>query len=213
MRAAELVVAGASRSERERSGGSHHAHQEVAALVSAVRSGDQAAWDGLVDRFSPMLWAVARGVGLNAADASDVCQTTWLRLLESLPAIEQPERVSGWLATTVRREAIRTSQRAARTLPTDEERVFDAMCIETPPEPSTDELFARELQTAVAELPERSRSLIAMLLVDPPLPYSEISDVLAMPVGSIGPTRARIFAAVRTKLERRGISGCDLASE
>ena len=77
----------------------------------------------------------------------------------------------------------------------------------------TDDLFVRELAAAVADLPERSRALIALLLVDPPLPYSDISRTLSMPIGSIGPTRARILATIRTKLERRGISASDVASE
>ena len=159
-----------------------------------------------------MLWAVARSTGLNAADAGDVCQTTWLRLLENLHSIEQPDRVAGWLATTVRREAIRTAQRSGRSVLTDENRVFDAVRSEPAPGLPADELFVRELAVAVAGLPERSRALIALLLVDPPLPYSDISRTLGMPIGSIGPTRARILATIRTKLERRGISASDVAS-
>ena len=159
-----------------------------------------------------MLWAVARSTGLNAADARDVCQTTWLRLLENLRSIEQPDRVAGWLATTVRREAIRTAQRSNRSVLTDENRVFDAVRHEPAPDLPADDLPVRELAVAVADLPERSRALIALLLVDPPLPYGDISRTLGMPIGSIGPTRARILATIRTKLERRGISVSDVAS-
>src|SRR6478735_4256542 len=101
--------------------------EDLGSLVRAAGSGDQTAWDHLVDRFSPMLWAVARSTGLNTADARDVCQTTWLRLLENLRNIEQPDRVAGWLVTTVRREAIRTAQRSGRAVLTDENRVFDAV--------------------------------------------------------------------------------------
>jgi RNA polymerase sigma factor (sigma-70 family) len=188
-------------------------HQQLAALVRAAADGDQVAWDGLVDRFSPMLWSVARSTGLNAADAGDVCQTTWLRLLENLQRIDHPERVAGWLATTVRREAIRTSQRGGRSVLTYEPRTFDAVRHEPAPELPRDDFFVRELAAAVAELPERSRTLIGLLLAEPALTYSEISETLTMPVGSIGPTRARILATIRAKLERRGISASDVASE
>lgn len=189
------------------------AYRELAALVVAAADGQQSAWDTLVDRFSPMLWSVARSTGLNDADAGDVCQTTWLRLLESLPRIEQPERIAGWLATTVRREAIRTSQRRGRAVLTGENRVFDAVRSEPPPELPADAGHVDELARAVSQLPDRSRALIALLLVEPPLPYSQISETLGMPIGSIGPTRARILASIRTKLERRGISAADIASE
>jgi RNA polymerase sigma factor (sigma-70 family) len=155
---------------------------------------------------------VARSTGLNAADAGDVCQTTWLRLLEHLAGLEHPERVAGWLATTVRREAIRTSQRGGRSVATDDDRVFDARRRQPPPDLPPDDQFTARLAGAVAALPERSRTLIALLLADPPLSYVEISGVMDMPVGSIGPTRARVLAVLRARLEREGISAADLAS-
>ena len=53
------------------------------------------------------------------------------------------------------------------------------------------------LLSALAELPERQRALLLLLIEDPPLSYDEISRRLEMPVGSIGPTRARALARVR----------------
>ncbi len=212
VRVADLQVADESSSSAS-ARTSPAANRELVALVQAAGNGDQAAWDRLVDRFSPMLWSVARSTGLNAADAGDVCQTTWLRLLENLPRIEHPERVAGWLATTVRREAIRTSQRGCRSVLTDEHRLFDAVRHEPAPQLPAEDLFVQALAAAVTELPERSRTLIGLLLAEPALPYSEIAQTLAMPIGSIGPTRARILATIRRKLERRGISASDVVSD
>src|SRR5215831_13070195 len=76
-------------------------------LVDQASAGDSDAWDELVDRFSGMVWAVARGHGLSSADAADVSQTTWLRLVEHLDRIREPERVGAWLATTARHECLR----------------------------------------------------------------------------------------------------------
>ena len=60
------------------------ATSHVATLVQRVREGDQAAWDDLVARFSPMIWNIARSYRLSKSDAADVSQTTWLRLVEHL---------------------------------------------------------------------------------------------------------------------------------
>jgi len=89
----------------------------IAMMVKAAAAGDQHAWNGLVDKFASTVWAIARGYRLNAADAADVSQTTWLRLVENLNRIEQPERVGAWLATTTRREALRVLRLAGRQIP------------------------------------------------------------------------------------------------
>src|SRR5579863_946494 len=91
----------------------------IAALVTAAAAGDQNAWNGLVDKFASTVWAIARGYRLNAADAADVSQTTWLRLVENLDRIEQPERLGAWLATTSRRESLRIATRRADVSLTD----------------------------------------------------------------------------------------------
>ena len=83
-------------------------------LVNRAAGGEQDAWDSLVDRFENLLWSVGRAHRLNTADAADVVQTTWLRLLENLGRIDDPERLAGWLVTTGRRECLRTLRRAGR---------------------------------------------------------------------------------------------------
>src|SRR3954449_1219324 len=93
---------------------------EVADLVRAAAEGDRDAWDALVDRFNGLVWSVARSHRLSTVDASDVVQTTWLRLVEHLGRLQEPERVGAWLATTARRESLRTLRHSARQVPTDE---------------------------------------------------------------------------------------------
>jgi DNA-directed RNA polymerase specialized sigma24 family protein len=75
--------------------------------VAAARDGDQEAWDHLVDRFAPAVWDAARRCGLSTADAARVSQATWLRLLEHLHWIDQPESIGAWLVTAARRESVR----------------------------------------------------------------------------------------------------------
>jgi DNA-directed RNA polymerase specialized sigma24 family protein len=53
------------------------------------------------------------------------------------------------------------------------------------------------LRAAFAELPPRYQQLLAMLAKDPPVPYAQISATLQIPVGSIGPQRARCLERLR----------------
>ena len=95
---------------------------DVSGLVKRASDGDQAAWDALVDRYTNLLWSVARGYRLERADAADVIQVAWLRLVEHLPRLRDPERVGAWLATTVRRECLQViATRKRRGGPVEDE--------------------------------------------------------------------------------------------
>jgi RNA polymerase sigma factor (sigma-70 family) len=175
--------------------------------LERAKLGDQDAWNGLVDRFSPTVWAIARGHRLNQADAADVFQTTWLRLLENLDRIQQPERVGAWLATTARRECLRVLRMSGRQVPSGDD--FDIV-----PDPATSvspdkDLVAAErkeiVNSLVEQLPLRSQLLLRMLSADSPLSYIEIGEALSMPVGSIGPTRARALEQLRRLATRSGV--------
>ena len=174
-------------------------------LVAAAARGDQGAWDALVDRFAGLVWSVARAHRLSAADAADVSQTTWLRLVEHLDRLRDPEHVGGWLATTARHEALRVLRRGGRESSQDTTDL-DLEDVRTPrPE---DAALLRERDTllwqALDGLGDRCRVLLRALAASPPPSYAEISSALAMPVGSIGPTRARCLDHLRRELGRLG---------
>lgn len=174
--------------------------EPVAPLLAAAASGDSAAWDALVDRFSGLLWATARAHRLSSSDASDVVQTTWLRLLENLGRIQEPERLGGWLAVVARRECLLVLKRSHREPPVPADEMLDRI---------PDQRAAVEASLLVAErdaalwqlfeaLPDPCRRLLRVLVNDPPPAYSDVAAALDMPIGSIGPTRARCLAKLRT---------------
>ena len=175
--------------------------EDPGGLVRAAADGDAAAWDRLVDGFSGLVWAVARGMGLDHMDAADVSQTTWLRLAEHLDRLQDPDRVGGWLATTARREALRVRERAQRAVP-----VADGLDEADQDLEDLDAGLIRDergvaLWSAFRELPEPCRCLLRVLLADPPPSYEEVSKALDMPIGSIGPRRARCLESLRKRLE------------
>ena len=93
--------------------------RDLGDLVHDAQGGDQAAWNALVDRFLPLVTAVVRRFRLSPADADDVNQTVWLRLVEHLDEIREPRAVPGWLVTTTRNEALRVIRRRGREVPLD----------------------------------------------------------------------------------------------
>jgi RNA polymerase sigma factor (sigma-70 family) len=175
---------------------------DISLLVKGAASGDQAAWDALVARYTNLLWSIARGYRLERTDAADVVQVAWLRLVEHLPRLRDPERVGAWLATTVRRECLQVVSRRKRDLPVVDD-VFDAVPDTSAPVDArllADEQAAT-LWSAFEQISGRCQHLLRVLMADPPPSYVEVSEVMEMPVGSIGPTRARCLDRLRVILD------------
>ena len=168
--------------------------------MSAARGGDRQAWDALVERYAPLVWSICRRYRLSHADAEDVGQSIWLRLVDQLDKIREPAALPGWIATTTRRECGRLARAAhgprALIYALDADSIPDKQA-----EAADQELLAAERRAALREaftyLPPEGQQLIAMLTADPPVPYAEISARLGIPVGSIGPTRSRCLDKIR----------------
>jgi len=180
--------------------------EEVTSLASAAAAGDQRAWEQLVEEFSGLVWAVTRAHRLSRSDAADVAQTTWLRLVEHIGRVQDPGRLGAWLATTARRECLRLVRTAARTVPADHE------VLEREPSDTTvdaDVLLAERdtaLWQAFDRLPARDQGLLRLLVADPTPSYDEIGAALGMPIGSIGPTRARCLERLHREAAVVGVT-------
>jgi RNA polymerase sigma factor (sigma-70 family) len=169
------------------------AGNEPGELVARALRDDADAWEALVERYSGMLWSIARSYDLSSADSADVAQTAWLRLVERLHLLRDPDSVGAWLAVTAHRESRSTVRRRRREPPAPVERAAAA-----PPHVDYD------LKRLLALLPERCRKILRILAQAPPLSYLEVAAALEIPVGSVGPTRQRCLARLRERLAEFG---------
>lgn len=167
------------------------------ALLTAAADGSEAAWAALVARYDRLLWTIARLHELDVESASDVCQTTWLRLVERIDRLRDPERVGAWLATTARHEARRTLRRMLR----EQARAGASAVLRPPARPPVPGEADDSAWRVLADLPDRCGRLLRLLFLTPQPRYSEIAAALDMPIGSIGPTRARCLRRLRALLD------------
>ena len=189
--------------------------EDVGGLVTSAADGDAAAWNALVARFNGLVWSVARGYGLSRDDAEEVGQITWFRLADHIGRIKEPDRIGGWLATTARNEALKLLRAAQRVGPVPDPDAVVLAIDDNSPETAVlaaEEAAAhaerlRRMWEAFQDLPDRCRRLLRVLSGSPPPRYAEIADALDMPVGSIGPTRARCLGRLRELLAQRGVNG------
>lgn len=178
--------------DRETDGGT----DSTAELLRAAQDGDEQAWGRLVDRHSALLWSVCRSFRLGTAAAEDVIQTVWLRLLERGHAIREPGAVTAWLMTTARRECLAAVRAGRRTA--GGEVMPELVDHRTPERTTLRTERDRLLWQASLRLPERDRQLLVLLARG--LRYDEIAAALAMPPGSVGPTRIRALRKLRAEL-------------
>jgi RNA polymerase sigma factor (sigma-70 family) len=175
----------------------------VAELVRRATDGDRHAWERLVDQYARLIWSITVEFKLIESDAADVAQTTWLRLLQHIDRIEYPDRIGSWLAATARNECLRSLAARKRVVLGHEDDELQSVATY---EPEIDERLladenAQVVRDALSRLPRRWQRLLEMLMADPPMPYTEISDQLGLPIGSIGPTRGRCLARLRVLLQ------------
>lgn len=182
--------------------------RRAADLFDAWRDGDSRAMDELVRLMTPVLWHVVRAYGLERMLAEDVVQTTWMQLVRRHRSIAEPRAVSAWLTTTARREAWRAGKAHGRVDTAD----ADALDVLLPERESAEERAAiadesRRLWSAVQRLAERCQRLLRVIAFEDRPDYARLAADLAMPVGSIGPTRRRCLTKLRMLLDGHATHG------
>lgn len=173
---------------------------DPADLLAAVAAGRPGAWAELITRYTPLLRARTARYRLQEADAHDAVQITWLRLAENVHRIHTPAHLGGWLATVVARECQRIGRERGRLVPVEDAGEDDAATAPGPEERALDADTAGRVRAAVAALPPRRRALVEALFAGDGRGYAQIAADLGMPIGSLGPTRARTLRELRVVL-------------
>jgi RNA polymerase sigma factor (sigma-70 family) len=177
-------------------------------LIARCRSGDGSAWRALVRRYQRLVYAIVMRTGLDEHHAADVFQTVFSRLLQQLPRIVDPSRLQAWIVTCAKREALLVRRKARRTVSLtadDDSAEPDPAAELADPGLLPEELLAslqdaHVLRLALERLDARCRSLLELSFSDDDVSYEEIGRRMAMPVGSIGPTRARCLDKLRKRM-------------
>ena len=175
-----------------------------AEIWTAILDGSASAWEVLVRRYEALIYTIATRAGLSMSDAGDCFQQTWFLLYKHRKSITQPDRISAWLTTAAKREALRMRRKIA---PAVDAEILNHLA---DPEPLVDEkLSALEqrarLEAALGKLDDRCTALLTALFLEPEnRSYEAISSDLGIPRNSLGPIRSRCLSKIRTILEAEG---------
>lgn len=184
--------------------GNGHANGEVSdkELIMGCRQGDEAAWEQLVSRYERLVYTIPIRYGLTPSEVDDVFQSVWMALIKHVDTLRRPDRIGAWLVTTARRECWERRRGAdfKRSVSSNLETLLvDRDGGELTPEEVVAVFRQHEaLREAIECLDERCRKLLWHLYYDSTIPsYADIAEKMNMPIGSIGPLRARCLKKLR----------------
>jgi RNA polymerase sigma factor (sigma-70 family) len=182
---------------------------DIARLLERCKRGDETAWATIVDKFSNLVYSVPARMKLNAEDCADVFQATFLALNRGIDRIENAVALPKWLAVTASREALRLKRNSKNYATSAEVEALDLEAVVENEEASAEAMMfqaveAEAVRTAVAKLPAKCKELISALFLEGDVPYSDVSERTGVPMGGIGPTRARCLDKLRQILTHSG---------
>lgn len=168
---------------------------DVCELVDACRDGDQSAWSRLITEFSPLVYSIPKRSGFSQDESEDIVQTVFALLVRKLDSIEDPQALPKWLSVTTQRACwreIRSGRaRRARETQASVSGTDPYTEIETVSEAEYRSEAIRQAFRSIGARCERLlRALFEARSGRKPA-YEEVAEATGMPVGSIGPTRAR----------------------
>ena len=170
-------------------------------LIRACRAGDARAWERLLNKYERLVFSISLNYGLTTDDAADVAQITFTILLQNLDTLPDDIRLSPWLATVARRHTWRLLARNRREAVNPDEDLAGNEALGGIVDNRERQELAEWLYQGLSLLDERCRQLLLALYFDAEEPsYAEVADHMKMPIGSIGPTRARCLEQMRQSL-------------
>lgn len=182
-------------------------------LLARAQRQDGRAWSQIVDRFQSLVYSIPRRQGLTREDAEDVFQTTFAALYQALPGLTTGKVLPKWLATTAARTTFRVLRSKGRTASLGDERTLEDLVEDE--DRRADELSVQAeaadlVRRGILDLPDKCRNLLTLLYFEDEASYQQISESLGMPIGAIGPNRARCLERLKRFLVKHGFDGTDL---
>ena len=167
-------------------------------LVERCRSGDERAFQELVDRHKDLVFALIARTVQDRSRAEDLAQDVFLRVHRGLPYFRGEARLSTWIYRIVANVCLQDHGRGPRTAPLDEKQ--NPQALSTTDRQFSDLEVRDRLEKAIARLPANYRLLIAAHYLRG-VQYEELAEALQLPLGTIKTQLYRAKQQLRRLLE------------
>jgi RNA polymerase sigma factor (sigma-70 family) len=184
----------------------HSATESDRDLIQRCRQGSTGAWHQVLNRYERLVFSIPLRYGLSRDDAADVAQLTFTALVQSMDKLADDSRLGAWLSTVARRNSWRLLERKRREIPSEhlegKALAENAVALGRSDADTIEHWELSDwLDGGLSQLSESCRKLLTALYFQPELSsYAEVAERLGMPLGSIGPTRARCLKRLKRVL-------------
>jgi RNA polymerase sigma-70 factor, ECF subfamily len=134
---------------------------ETGWLIEAARSGDMAAFEGLMRRYERLVLVTALRLLGNLEDAQDASQEVFLRLYRNLGKLGGAENIPGWLYRVTANVCADQRRRRPATAPVEEAEPLVALSA-NPGEAAEESERRRALALSLNRLSERERAAVVL---------------------------------------------------
>ena len=179
-------------------------------LIRRCRQGSAGAWRQVLKKYERLVYSIPLRYGLSRDDAADIAQITFTILIQSLDGLSEDSHLGPWLVTVARRHTWRLLERNRRESASERRESADvaesAVLLGKSDADSIEHWeLSQWLETALSKLGDRCRELLLALYFQPERSsYAEVAADLDMPIGSIGPSRARCLKSLKQVLSEEG---------
>jgi RNA polymerase sigma-70 factor (ECF subfamily) len=167
------------------------ADEDDRALVERFRGGDREAFAELVVRYQGPVYNAAFWVVRRAEDASDICQTAFLKAAERIDDYDPRYKFFSWIYRIALNEALNLVRDRGREDGLDEGIEIPAAVADEPEERLAAVQRSRRLQQALMKLSAHDRVVVSLRHFSE-LSYAEIAEVLDIDEKTV---KSRLFEA------------------
>jgi RNA polymerase sigma-70 factor, ECF subfamily len=169
------------------------------ALVERCRSGDERAFQDLVDTYKGLVFALIARTVQDSSRAEDLAQEVFLRIHRGLPYFRGEARLSTWIYRIVVNVCLHDDTRPA-AVPLDDDGARPGVQASATDRQFTDLEVRDRLEKAIARLPPNYRLLVAAHYLNG-VQYEDLAEALQLPLGTVKTQLHRAKRQLRRLLE------------
>lgn len=174
--------------------------------VKQVLKGDKDKYALIVEAYEPKLLRYVQYLVKDADKAADIVQDTFIKAYINLRSFNLKKQFSPWIYRIAHNEAMNSIKKSKKTA-TFSDLEFDESHLvqEFATHHRLDKMFLkREVQQCLKDLPFKYKEVVALYFFEH-LPYEAISDVLHIPVSTVGVRLSRAKKILKEVCTKRGV--------
>lgn len=174
-------------------------------LVSHTVDGNVDAFAELMNRYEPRLHRYVTFLIRDAMAANDVVQDTFIKVYQNLQGFKKGRAFSSWIYRIAHNEAINAVKKYRREVPFGFDETSSEMAYSDRADEAIDNtILSGDVQGCVSQLATKYRDIVQLIYFEH-MSYAQVSDILRIPVATVGVRLSRAKAHLKKICTEKGV--------